>query len=220
MDILNPVDARVLGCLIEKELNTPDQYPLTLNSLTLACNQKSSRDPVMALEETDVVRALDHLRALHIAGERLVAGSRVPKYEHKIGAAWNLQPREVAVLSVLLLRGPQTTGQIRSRSGRSHSFSSLDEVVESIQELRSREDGPLVMQLPRLAGHKDNRFMHLLSGQPDMESIQASLAPEPATLQVRAESEAVAQLQERVSSLEIQVAELQTAFDAFRNQFE
>ena len=122
---LSESEARVLGCLVEKALTTPDYYPLTLNSLTSACNQKSNRKPVMSIQEPEVVRALDRLRSLHLVCETQVAGSRVAKYEHNILDRWRLQPNEVAVLAVLLLRGPQTLGEIRGRSGRMFVFQDL-----------------------------------------------------------------------------------------------
>ena len=221
MDIhLDDIEARVLGCLIEKELTTPDYYPLTLNSLTAACNQKSNRDPVMALRETDVVRALDRLRTKHLTGERYGAGMRVAKYEHKIREKWPLEPADVAALGVLLLRGPQTLGEIRGRSGRMFPFSDVAEVERTLSGLNVREDGPFVLQLPRQPGQKESRFVHLLSGEPDFEAISAILAFEPATLQVRAENERIEVLEAQVQSLQEQMTELKESLEGFRSQFE
>ena len=172
----------MLGCLIEKELTTPDYYPLTLNSLTAAGNQKSNRDPVMSLQETDVVRALDRLRSKHLTGERYEAGMRVAKYEHRVRDKRALEAGKVAILCVLLLRGPQTLGEIRGRTGRMFAFSDVGEVENTLPGLNAREEGPLVLKLPRQPGHKERRFMHLLSGETDLDAIVATLVPEPAPL--------------------------------------
>ncbi len=221
MDVhLDEIEARVLGCLIEKELTTPDYYPLTLNSLTAACNQKSNRDPVMSLQETDVVRGLDRLRAKHLTGERYGAGMRVAKYEHRVKDKWAVEAGEVAILCVLLLRGPQTLGEIRGRTGRMFSFSDAAEVEQILPGLNARDQGPFVLKLPRLHGHKESRFMHLLSGEPDLGAIEPILAPEPATLQVRAENERIETLEAQVESLQEQIIELKERLEQFKSQFE
>ena len=217
---LDDIEARVLGCLVEKELTTPDYYPLTLNSLTAACNQKSNRYPVLSLQETDVVRALDRLRAIHLSGERYGAGMRVAKYDHKVRDKWPLEAGEVAALCVLLLRGPQTLGEIRGRSGRMFPFSDVEEVERTLSGLKDREEGPFVLKLPRQPGQKESRFMHLLSGEADLEAIAATLAPEPATLQVRAENERIEALEAQVQSLQEQMTELKESLEGFRSQFE
>ena len=178
MDIhLDDIEARVLGCLIEKELTTPDYYPLTLNSLTAACNQKSNRDPVMSVKETDVVRALDRLRTKHLSGERYGAGMRVAKYEHRIQDKWLLEAEDVAVLGVLLLRGPQTQGEIRGRSGRMFPFTDIEEVERTLSGLKDREEGPFVLKLPRQPGQKESRFAHLLSGSPTLKPLRQPWPP-------------------------------------------
>ncbi len=217
---LNDIEARVLGCLIEKELTTPDYYPLTLNSLTAACNQKSNRLPVMSIDDTDVARALDHLRTKHLGREVYLAGSRVPKYEHKAAEVWELTPQEIAVLCGLLLRGPQTPGELRTRTGRMFAFHNLDEVEETLHKLKDHGQGNFVVELPRQPGHKENRFMHLLSGEPEFESIPAAIPAEPAMLQVRAENERIAALEEAVQTLEAQLSELEASFEKFKSQFE
>lgn len=221
MDLqLDDIEARVLGCLIEKELTTPGYYPLTLHSLTAACNQKSNRDPVMSLQETDVVRALDRLRAKHLTGERYGAGMRVAKYEHRVRDKWELEAGEVAILCVLLLRGPQTLGEIRGRTGRMFAFSHVEEVENTLPGLNAREEGPFVLKLPRQPGHKESRFTHLLSGEPDLDAIEATLTPEPATLQVRAENERIEALEAQVQSLQEQMIELKERLEEFKSQFE
>jgi uncharacterized protein YceH (UPF0502 family) len=221
MDVkLSESEARVLGCLVEKALTTPDYYPLTLNSLTSACNQKSNRNPVMSIREPEVVRALDSLRRLHLVWETQVAGSRVAKYEHNILERWQLRPQEVAVLGVLLLRGPQTLGEIRARTGRMFVFQDLAEVENTLRCLESHDAGPFTVELPRLPGHKESRFAHLLCGQPEVESIQTKLAPEQAVLQVRSENERVDALEEIVQTLQDQVNELKIRFEDFKSQFD
>ena len=221
MDIqLNDIEARVLGCLIEKELTTPEYYPLTLNSLTAACNQKSNRSPVMSLSDTDVARALDHLRTKHLGREVYLAGSRVPKYEHKATEVWELTPQEVAVLCVLLLRGPQTPGELRGRTGRMFAFGNLEEVDETLNRLENHSMGQFVTELPRQPGHKENRFMHPLCGEPVVESTPAAILAEPAMIQVRAENERITALEEAVQMLQDQLRELKTDFDEFKREFE
>lgn len=217
---LDDIEIRVLGSLIEKQLTTPEYYPLTLNSLTAACNQKSNRNPVMNLRDTDVARALDHLRRAHLAWETQVAGSRTLKYEHNVPGKWGLDVRSTAVLCVLLLRGPQTVGELRSRTGRMHEFGDLREVESVLRELAEREDVALVRELPRLPGHKEARFIHLLGGEPDLETLQKSLAPEPAVLQVMAENERIEKLEEDIRDLRAEVALLKANFEEFKKEFE
>lgn len=222
MDIqLDEDQVRVLGCLIEKQLTTPDYYPLTLNSLTAACNQKSNRYPVMSLSDTEVARAVDRLRTRHFAREAHLAGSRVPKYEHKIGELWPLTPGEVAVLCVLLLRGPQTPGELRARTERMYPFRDLDEVEETLHRLENHASGEFVIELPRQPGRKENRFMHLLSGEPMPEIPPAvSLPAEPSMLRARAENERIAGLEDTVQKLRNRLDQLETAFEKFKSQFE
>lgn len=221
MDIrLNDIETRVLGCLIEKQLTTPEYYPLTLRALTAACNQKSNRNPVMSFEDHDVLRALDGLRALHLGSETHIAGSRVPKYEHKLSRKWDLLPKEVAILCVLFLRGPQTPGEIRARTARMFSFDNLAQVEESLRNLQHHEAGAFVSELDRIPGHKENRFIHLLAGEPAIEEIQASLAANSPSGTYPGSSDRIAALEETVASMLEQLEELRGRFEAFKSQFE
>lgn len=214
---LNPVEVRVLGCLVEKDLATPEYYPLSLNALTTACNQKSNRDPVMELQEGDVVRALDSLRQRGLAmqsGE----GGRVPKYQHALAAKLHLDPPELALLAELLLRGPQTVGELRGRAERMQPFADLAAVEEVLRELAEREP-PLTVRLPRQPGRKESRFAHLLAGIPEM-SAEERLAPEPARLQVMAENERIGRLEAEITGLREEISLLRKMLEEFRSQFE
>jgi uncharacterized protein YceH (UPF0502 family) len=220
---LNPHEIRVLGCLVEKAVTTPDYYPLTLNSLTLACNQQSNRDPVVAFDETTVVRALDGLREKRLASVFTGAESRVAKYKHALTDALLLTPAEVGLLCMLMLRGPQTLAELRTRTERFQPFESLAEVEEALQVLAARQPQPLVVKLPRLPGTKEPRYAHLLAGPIDVAALAAgaaSPAPEPATLLVRAENDRLAQLTAEVAALRAELAELRQQFAEFRKQFE
>lgn len=216
--LLNNVEVRVLGCLIEKELATPEYYPLTLNSLTTACNQKSNRDPVMALEESEVVRALDGLKMKHVAIQAADSG-RVPRYRHILSERLRFSPAELAVLAELLLRGPQTLGELRTRAERMHPFADLTAVEQVLGELSERTP-PLVMRLPRQPGRKESRFAHLLAGEPDLSAEERPAGPEGARLQVMAENERLAALESEVAALRAEVAELRQVMEEFRSQFE
>jgi uncharacterized protein YceH (UPF0502 family) len=205
---LNDTEARVIGCLIEKSIVTPDQYPLTLNALTNACNQKSSRDPVMSLSQGEVQHALRELEDRHYVRTDENFKSRVEKYTQRFCNTRysNLQftDGELAIVCLLLLRGPQTPGELRSRSGRLHTFEDNAEVVQDLASLAERESDPLVIKLPRSPGRKDSEYMHLFSGPIDVEAhiIQARETPSrsaPARTNV-------AELEERVSQLEAEVA--------------
>jgi hypothetical protein len=217
---LSTIEARVLGALIEKAVTTPEYYPLTLNGLTAACNQKSNRDPVMALEEKQVVRALDHLREKGLAVQKTLADARVPKYGHTIQQLVELSPAERAALCVLLLRGPQTPGEVRGRTGRLHEFGDLVEVEATLDGLAARPDGPFVVKLPRQPGRREHRYAHLLCGDVEVEAEAATLPSEPATRAVRADDERIAALEQEVASLRDAVAELQQRFADFARQFE
>jgi hypothetical protein len=166
--ILNDVETRVLGSLVEKDVTTPDYYPLSLNALVNACNQKNNRDPVMHLEEDAVQEALSALQDKRLAGPTSSADSRVTKYEHRLQEAFNFTRGETAVLCVLLLRGPQTPGELRGRTERMHRFEDLTEVQSTLQRLMQR-DPPLVRVLPRQPGTKESRYKHLLGGEVDIE---------------------------------------------------
>ncbi|HWS98139.1 MAG TPA: YceH family protein [Candidatus Methylomirabilis sp.] len=218
MDIvLNDVEARVLGALIEKDITTPDYYPLSLNSLVNACNQKNNRDPVMALDEAAVRDALSGLQELRLAGPAGGADSRVTKYEHRMQNVLNLSRGETAVLCVLLLRGPQTPGELRGRTERMHSFEGLDAVQASLQKLMQREP-PLAAMLPRQPGTKESRYAHLLSGPIDAAEFAAQ-GPPP-VVAVSGTDMRVLRLEEQVASLRNEVSELKQMFEGFRKQFE
>lgn len=216
--LLNDIEVRVLGCLIEKEMTTPEYYPLSLNALTNACNQKSNRDPVLSLEETDVVRALDSLRFKGLAMQA-GDGGRVPKYRHALAAKLFLEPPELAILGELLLRGPQTVGELRGRAERMHPFPALEEVEKVLLELQEKET-PLIDKLPRQPGRKEHRYAHLLAGKPQLAAEESGAAPEAARLQVLAENERIAALEQDVSALRDELAALKREMTEFRKQFE
>lgn len=217
MDIvLNEVEARVLGSLIEKDITTPDYYPLSLNALVNASNQKNNRDPVMNLDEAAVRSALDHLQNMRLAGPASGADSRVPKFEHRLQEAFNFSRGETGVICVLLLRGPQTPGELRGRSERMHRFADLEEVQSTLQRLIQR-DPPLVKVLPRQPGTKESRYMHLFSG--DIEIPQTASAESGASASPLADSR-LALLENDVAQLRAEVAELKEQLMKFRQQFE
>lgn len=215
---LDSVEVRVLGCLIEKELTTPEYYPLSLNALTNACNQKSNRDPVMALQETDVVRALDSLRFKRFAR---VAGdsSRVSKYRHSLAESLRLDPPALAVIAELLLRGPQTVGELRTRGERMASFADLAAVETVLQELIELNP-PLALKLARQPGRKEVRYAHFFSGMPAVSEEEPAPTPERARLKVMAEDDRFARLEEEVGTLRSEVTELRRMVEEFRSQFE
>jgi len=200
--LLTTPEARVLGALVEKEVTTPDYYPLTMNALINACNQRSNREPVTNLDEDDVRQALHGLENKQLAGRARSADGRVTKYEHWLGEAFNFSRAETALLCVLLLRGPQTPGELRSRTERMHPFEEISDVIAGLQKLMDREP-PLAAVLPRQPGTKESRYAHLLSGA--VESI-----PVAATVQYAIESAAGTDEQtNRIAQLESTVAELQ-----------
>ncbi|CAG0981521.1 YceH family protein [Geobacter sp.] len=216
--VLNPSEIRVLGCLVEKELATPEYYPLTLNALTAACNQKSNRDPVMSLEEADVVRALDSLRMKGFARQS-AEGVRAMKYCHCLAEKFLLEPPDLAILAELLVRGPQTVGELRTRAERMRPFADLAAVEQVLQDLMEREE-PLVARLPRQPGRKEQRHAHLFAGLPDADAEEFVPPPEGARLQVRVEDERMARLEEEVAALRTEVVELRRMMEEFRSQFE
>jgi len=208
---LTATEIRVLGCLIEKEMTTPDYYPLTLNSLATACNQKSNRDPVFELDETDVVKALDRLRHKGLALQASGEGSRVPKYAHNLEAKLHFEPEQLAILCELFVRGPQTLGELRTRCERMRPFADLAAVEAVLVELMELEP-PLVIKLPRQPGRKEQRYAHLLAGPPEIPEA-GEAPPEAARLKVVAEDE-------RIQKLEAELAALRADFEAFKTQFE
>jgi uncharacterized protein YceH (UPF0502 family) len=215
---LNDIEVRVLGSLIEKELTTPEYYPLSLNSLTNACNQKSNRDPVMALAEEEVVRALDSLRFKQLV-VLSADGGRVPKYRHLLAEKMSLIPAEQAIICELLVRGPQTVGELRTRGERMHPFGDLAAVDEVLQELMAREK-PLIALLPRQPGRKEGRYAQLFSGIPDVTAEEHGAAPEAARMRVAAENDRIARLEAEVTALRDDVADLRRLMDEFKKQFE
>jgi uncharacterized protein YceH (UPF0502 family) len=212
--ILTAAEARVIGCLIEKQITTPDQYPLSLNALTNACNQKSNRDPVMALAETEVQQLVDALVRKHVVMERSGFGSRVPKYQHCYCntefSGLKFTPQELAIVCELLLRGPQTPGELRSRAARMASFADSAEVEQSLEALASRAEGAVVQRLPRQPGRREARYAQLLTG-----ALSAEMTAEIAAPQVGAAYQAAPD-DSRLERLEAEVRELRAAIDELR----
>ena len=211
MDVrLNATEARVLGSLIEKEITTPDYYPLSLNALVNACNQKNNREPVMSLSEDEVRTALSGLQNQRLAGPARGADSRVTKYEHRIQEVFNFTRPETAILCVLLLRGPQTPGELRGRSERMFQFEHLDDVQAGLQKLMDR-DPPLVKMLPRQPGTKESRYAHLLCGDefPNAESQSALAATSSDDQRIARLEEEVSRLTGELQKVKEQLAEFQ-----------
>jgi uncharacterized protein len=218
---LSEVAARVLGALVEKEITTPEYYPLSLNALVNACNQKTNREPVMNLDEDAVTAALRSLSDLELAGAANTIDSRVRKYEHRLGEAFNFTRPEIAVLCVLLLRGAQTPGEIRGRAERLHHFEELSDVQAALQKLMQREPA-LVKVLARQPGTKESRYMHLMSGDAEVaaaegarDSMHRVIANEAAAGGSRLE-----RLESELATLQHELAELKQQFAQFRKQFE
>jgi uncharacterized protein YceH (UPF0502 family) len=218
--ILNEVEIRVLGCLVEKQITLPDYYPLSLNALMNACNQKSSRNPVVAYDEQTVMRALDSLRDKSLAWVFRGADSRVPKYGHVFEKGYELNEEEVAVLCVLMLRGAQTPGEIRTRCNPLWNFDSLEQVEATLERLVERDTAPLVVKLPRQMGTKESRFMHLLGGEVKVDYEEAPSAREASAPRARVDEERVIRLEADVASLRQELAELKQQFLDFKKQFE
>lgn len=216
METLDAAEARVLGSLLEKDLCTPDYYPMSLNAVVLACNQKNNRNPVVSYDETTVEAALEGLRRKRLAAVITGAGMRVPKYRHLIGEELNLGRRELAILTVLLLRGPQTVGELRDRTERMHAFTDTGEVEAVLDHLSGRDEQPLAIRLPRAPGTKEPRYAHLLAGEPAAASATSSAAePAPAPRVDR-----LAALEAEVGRLREDIDELKRQFANFRGQFE
>jgi uncharacterized protein len=213
---LTEIEARVLGSLVEKQLTTPEYYPLTLNALTAACNQKSNRDPVMTLGETEILAAIDNLREMNLVYLFYGSGSRTVKYKHMLPSVYELEPQGVAVITVLMLRGPQTIGEIRERTGRLWEFTGLNEVQETLDEL-SRRDEPLLVKLERQTGQKEARFAHLLSGAIDVSKL--SFVQEKVS-SGGANNDRLEKLEQEVERLSGALEEFKEMFDEFRKQFD
>lgn len=212
---LNAIEVRVLGSLVEKQVTTPEYYPLTLNALMLACNQKNNRTPVTAYDETTVAGALESLREKNLAYVFYGSTSRVPKYKHVLPEVMHLSQPELALMCVLLLRGPQTTGELATRAFRLHEFSGLEEVESTLNTLISREPDPLVMRMPRQAGQKEARFAHLLSGEVIADTGSEAVVPARGRGNDR-----VLALEAEVETLKAEVGMLKTQFEGFKKQFE
>jgi uncharacterized protein len=218
MDILlSDIETRVLGSLIEKDLTTPEYYPLSLNALVHACNQKSNRDPVMNLDEDAVQQALRSLNQKKLAGPADNMESRTRKFEHLLQEAYNFTRHEIAILCELLLRGPQTPGELRSRADRMHSFEDLGIVQSTLQRLMKREP-PLVKVLRRVPGTKEARYAHLLSG--DVDAWEPEPASESGVTSNSIAAGRIARLENEIASIQKELADLKQQFAAFQKQFE
>ncbi|RZI40592.1 DUF480 domain-containing protein [Herbaspirillum sp. HC18] len=215
--LLDPFEVRVLAVLAEKEALTPDNYPLSLNALTNGCNQLSSRDPVMSISEETVQDLLQHLVEKKLVSEVRQAGARVAKYEHRMRMKWALEQDKLAVLTILMLRGIQTAGEIRSRSGRVHDFASVADVEAGLQFLIDKFP-PLVAKLPRAPGTKEARYAHLLSGEDALERQEVAASFSTGVETPR--QDRIAQLEEEVARLRGEVERLSEQFDNFRKQFD
>ncbi|MFO7446035.1 MAG: YceH family protein [Ignavibacteriaceae bacterium] len=212
--VLTAEEVRVIGALTEKELTTPEYYPLTLNSLVNACNQKSNREPVVNYPDVIVEEIIDSLREKGLV--RRVTGSdmRVPKYKQGFTEEYNFSPEETAVMCILMLRGAQTLGEIKVRTGRMYNFESLMQVEDVLRNLANREK-PLVTKLPKQTGMKESRYTHLLSGEPVIESV-----PAEEEVEISKNDERIEKLESEIETLRAELAELKEQFDKFKKQFE
>ena len=220
MDIhLTAEEARVVGALMEKEITTPDYYPMTLNGLVNACNQKSCREPVMTLDEASVSFHLDILRdEKRLVAMVSAAVSRVATYKQRLTENYFFTPAERAILCELLLRGPQTPGELRNRAERMHPFASIDEVTAALKELETRPDGPWVVLLPKMPGHKEARYMHLLCGGVPVTEQEAPVTGAETTTPPVSPTARIAQLEHDVQELRAALDKLTAAFEQFRTQ--
>jgi len=212
---LSPLEARVIGCLIEKQITTPDQYPLSLNALVNACNQKSNRDPVMEMDEVTIQGTVDQLARKHFVVEKSGFGSRVPKFQHRFCnteyGTLKLTAQELAIVCELLLRGPQTPGELRTRASRMAPFSEVGQVEAALESLRTREDGPFVVRLPREPGRRDSRYAHLFSGAVTVAAIEEA----PQTVAV---ANVAGETSARLDRLEEQVRRLREELDDMKGR--
>jgi uncharacterized protein len=207
---LTDIETRVLGALVEKQVTTPEYYPLTLNALTLACNQKNNRHPVTSYTESQVSAAVETLREKNLAYVFYGSTSRVPKYKHVMPEVLHLNNAEMALMCVLMLRGPQTPGELRGNASRLHEFAGLDEIEQTLNALISRDDDPLVVRLPRQAGQKEVRFAQLLSGEVSVEAV-AEVLPRVSSREA---------LEQKVERLGTELEKLRQEFDEFKKQFQ
>ncbi len=212
---LSEIEARIIGALIEKQLTTPEYYPLTLNALVAACNQKTNREPVVSYTEGEVQKSLDELREKNLAYVFYGSTSRVPKYKHILDKVCELESSEIAVICVMMLRGAQTLGELRERTGRLYEFSGLGEVSDTLDNLM-RRDEPLVIKLDRQPGQKDVRYAHLLSG----EVSAAAYTPKTVSGSAAAGNERIEKLEAEVAALQNEINELRQTFEDFKKQFE
>ncbi len=218
---LSPLETRILGALIEKAVTTPEYYPLTLNALLAACNQKNNRAPVLTLDEEALARGIYSLQEKHLMESFSGATARALKYRERLTGRLALAPDERALLCELMLRGPQTAGELRSRAARMHPFNTLEEVQATLDRLAASPSGPLIAELPRQPGHKETRVAHLLGDHlPSVESPQTGLPPPAAVAAVMGEACRLAALETRITSLEDEIAGLKSLFQTFQSQFE
>jgi len=214
--ILSDIETRVLGSLVEKQVTTPEYYPLTLNALTAACNQKNNRSPVTSYSPDAVEQAMESLREKNLGYVFYGSTSRVPKYKHVVPEVLHLNAAELAIMCVLMLRGAQTPGELRGNGSRLYEFSGLDEVEQTLNALMSRDGDPLVARLPRQPGQKEVRFAHLLNGEiPTDVEVEA-----PAPRRAAPSPDRISVLEQEVVSLKSQVQDLQQQFDEFKKQFD
>jgi uncharacterized protein len=218
--ILNEVEVRVLGALVEKQVTTPEYYPLTLHALVQACNQKSNRNPVVGFDEGTVTRAIESLRGKNLVYVFYGSTSRVPKYKHMMGEIFGLSPQELAIMCVLMLRGPQTPGELRGRTERLYDFSGMEEVEETLALLSNKDPQCLVSKLPRHPGQKETRYAHLLMGEVsvDVESVSAGAAAE--NMIELAKSRKTTDLEQEVEGLRDEISKLRNEFEEFKKQFD
>jgi uncharacterized protein len=214
---LNEYELRALGAMVEKHIATPDYYPMTLNALVNACNQKNHRDPVVSYDETIVAKALDGLREKNLAYVFHGSEARAPKYGHLFPKAYDLSEAETPLMCVLILRGPQTSGELRSRTQHLRSFGSLAEVETLLQGLSLR-DMPLVVKLPRQPGSRESRFAHLLGGPVEMEQSEAPPHLAPSVLQRHSENDKIAKLEEEIASLRMELNDLKQQFSELKRE--
>src|SRR5687768_2767842 len=209
LESLTEVEARVLGSLVEKQLTTPEYYPLTLNALSAACNQKSNRDPVMSLDETAILAAIDSLRDKNLVYLYYGSTSRTVKYKHMLPNVLELEPPAVAIMALLFLRGPQTVGELRGRSDRLYEFSGIGEVQETLDDLAGRSE-PLILKLERQSGQKEARYAHLLSGEINVETL--NIVQEKRGASAGADGR-IEKLEQEIERISIEVAALREMFD-------
>ncbi len=214
--VLDNIEVRILGCLIEKEMTTPEYYPLSLNALTSACNQKSNRRPILSFDDATVLKGLDGLRQKGLARETQASGSRVPRYLHELLSRFDLSRPETAILCELMVRGPQTPGELRSNAERMAPFKTIEEIEESLG-VHMQHDPPLVTKLPRETGKKESRYAHLFLPPAIEEKIPSDLAVGPRSGPPT--SEAISRLEDQISQIRKELEELRQAFAQFKSQF-